>query len=339
MYIALLIYITIIALITSIATKRDEGRKIFVWLSFIAIGLLIGFRSTSVGADTANYYRLYGQIKSINYDSDLEKGYILLVVLFNKITDNPQIVFIFQGLLVAISCSCFVNKNTNKLSESFIAVLAFLAFNLFTFHLSGVRQSIAMSICLFAYEKIKDKKLISFLILVLIATLFHVSAIFFIPAYFIGNIKDGKALIVSVIVTVLGILFLERIMNAFSLLNDRFSKYGIEETDNGYIFFLIIMFITIFDLVFRKSILNNTKTNQVHSKVNYCSAGMWVMRLFTRVIERINFFYLPSTIIVLSNTHGSLKPGSDKKLFIIILSFLLMFLYYYRIHGLVYSFC
>lgn len=329
---------TIVFLLTIGFANQEKGKRAFICLSFLAIGVLIGFRSTEVGSDTANYYNMFSLI---NYteSENIEIGYLFLVKLFNCFTDDPQSIFIFQGILVALSGAYFIIKNTVKIHEAYISILAFLAFNLFSFHLSGVRQSISMCICLFAYEKIKERKCLSFILIVFIASLFHTSALFFLPAYFIAEIKNKNALLCSAIVTICGILFLEKLMEILSSLNDRFSKYGIENTDNGYIFFVTVMAITLFDLFYRKTILTRTSINELHSKINYFSAGMWIMRLFTRTIERISFFYLPSTIIVLSHTYGAMKTKRDRIIYVLLLSILLITLYLYRMSNWKYSFC
>ncbi len=335
-----MVFVTALMLFIGLVDKKNKGMKTFVWLSFIAIGVLIAFRSTEVGADTKNYYSAFREMAQPHYNSEnTEIGYLWLVKILNKITSNAQILFILQGALVTVSAAVFVSKNVSKLYEAYIAVLSFMAFNLFSFHLSGVRQSFAMSICLFSYEFIKKKKLIWFLLLVGLATLFHGTAIFFIPAYFIANAKDKTAKWMSVLVTVLGIFFLEDFMEFFSLLNDRFAKYGIEKTDNGYIFFTVITIITVFELLFRESIMKKTALSEKQTKLNYVAEGMWCMRLFTRVIERISLFYMPSTVIVTAHTYGAMKTNRDKLIFLMVMTALLSALYLYRTNGLVYSFC
>lgn len=337
-YIALPLYITVIAILTAMLSNKEVAKKAFVCASFIIIGIFIAFRDVTVGVDTANYYMLYNQIEILSA-GNIEVGFVWLVRFFNLFSNDPRILFVFQGILVAISYASFFIKNTEKIYEAYVATLAFLAFNLFSFHLSGVRQSIAMCICLFAYKMINRNKLIIFLLIVLLASLFHTSALFFIPAYWVAHAKGHRAAIISTLTTVFGILFLERTVEVFSLLSDRFSKYGIETTDNGYIFATVIALITLFDVYFRVAITNKTKLHSLHSKLNYCNLGMWIMRLFTRVIERVSFFYMPSTIIVIAHTYGSVKTARDRKIYIVIMAFLLIALYIYRMRGQVYLFC
>ncbi len=339
-YIALLIYITLIALFLYKRKEQDKAVKILAFLSFLAIGILVAYRDLSVGSDTENYYRLYHTLNTVLKDtSDIEIGYVYLVRFLNMFSDDPQTLFKFQGILVGISHYYFIAKNTKTVRDAYTGILAFLAFNLFSFHLSGVRQSIAMCICLYAYEAIKKKKIIRFLLLVYIATLFHASAMFFIPAYFVAHMKDNNAQIFSIIFTFFGIFFMEKIMAFFSLINDRFAKYGVEDANNGYIFFAVVTVILIFDIVFRKTIEKKGEHDPVQSKINYISTGMWLMRLFTRVVERISLFYMPATMLTLVHTSASAQGEDDKQIYTIILSALLIILFLYRIRTIPYSFC
>ena len=55
------------------------------------------------------------------------------------------------------------------------------------------RQSIAATICLLAYPFLKKRKLLPFVLIVLIAATFHVSAVFLLPFYWVLNWKaDGR---------------------------------------------------------------------------------------------------------------------------------------------------
>ncbi len=339
-FVILVLYVTLLMLIAKQLKRETTGRQIFVILAFVAVGILICFRDLRVGADTGTYYRMYISLgTNIATKEDLELGFVWLVKLLYKISAEPQTLFITQGILVAVSCSYFINKNTETVIEAYIAVLAFLAFNLFSFHLSGVRQSFAMSICLFAYGYIKRHKFWRFLLLTGLASLFHSSAIFFVLAYWIANTSEMRARIWSMVGSIASILFLEWFMAMFSLFNDRFSKYGVEATDNGYIFFAVVTIITVFDLVYRTAIVQNTALDTAHCRLNYINVGMWIMRLFTRVIERISFFFLPSTMIVLAHTPGAFTTSKNKRIYTAILSLLLIILFLYRMKNWTYGFC
>ena len=64
-----------------------------------------------------------------------------------------------------------------------MSVLLFYLLMLFDFFLSGMRQMLAIAILLFAYDKLREKKPIPFLLLVLLAVTVHSSAVLFLLLY------------------------------------------------------------------------------------------------------------------------------------------------------------
>ncbi len=339
-FLLLLVYISVIAYIFSNIKPVEKAKKQFVALAFIAIGIIVAFRGLSVGADTQNYARLYTELYyGIFKHYDAEPGFVYLVKFLNIFSRDARLLFIVQGALVTFSYSYFIIKNTENVQQAYIAVLSYLAFNLFSFNISGVRQSIAMCICLLAFEMIKRKKIVWFFLLVLLATQFHTSAWLFLPAYFLYNLKEWMSLSITAVVGILGLFSMNFMMDAVNLiLDDRFSQYGIEETGNGFIFVAVMTVILAFYLIFKKPLTKENENLFNHGKVNYFCYALWLIRLVTRVIERVTFFYLPSTMIVLAQTPRAIKNKDNKTLYTAALCIFLMALFLYRIRGYHYVF-
>ena len=70
-----------------------------------------------------------------------------------------------------------------------LSVFLFFTNGFFTFALSGIRQSIAIIILLVSYDYLRVNKFVKFLFIVVLASLFHSSAILFLFAYPICNLK------------------------------------------------------------------------------------------------------------------------------------------------------
>ena len=85
----------------------------------------------------------------------------------------------------------------------------------FLLNFSGLRQAIAMGITALSFNFIKEKKPVQFILLVILASLFHKSAIVFLAMYPIYNIKlDKFGKVMSIVV--LGIVYFARV-NIFNL--------------------------------------------------------------------------------------------------------------------------
>lgn len=93
------------------------------------------------------------------------------------------------ALFVMIAVAQFVQRYSPSPVQSFLYYFGLL---FYTMMFNTLKQSIAMAIVLFAFNAIVDRKLIRFLLLVWVASLFHFPALVFLPAYWIANMRLDK---------------------------------------------------------------------------------------------------------------------------------------------------
>lgn len=175
--------------------KNYKSSKHYLFLTFAIIGILIMFRSVTVGNDTDVYTYLFKTIastKDINLyikNSRFESGYIYLNWFLSKISDNPQILFIVTGFFTALSFKRFIYQYSEM---PWMSVLMYMTLQFYDLSLTGVRQIIAIAILLYSYDFIVKRKPIIFTILVLLATTIHTSAILFLILYPLASRKQTK---------------------------------------------------------------------------------------------------------------------------------------------------
>lgn len=103
-----------------------------------------------------------------------------------------------------------------------------------------VRTNIAYAICLLSLRWIEEKKLVRFLLMVALATMFHFTAIIFIPAYFIYHKKlnTKRWLEAMGIVIVLCIIGVDHLIPLVGLLGGRYAEklnsYNVNVGTSGY---------------------------------------------------------------------------------------------------------
>lgn len=320
--------------------KVKNKRLLYICVSMLLIGFLLAFKSTHVGADTPTYIKMYS-LFGISFSSaikiySIEYGFAYLLKFLNYISNNVRLLFIIEAVLVGISYGyLFYKKSSNLL----ITILAYLSFGFFAFQLTGIRQSISLAITLFSFEYIEKRKFLNFLCIIVFASLFHASALFFIPAYFVGQMNNSSRsrniiLLIGILITINLDFFTSIAINT----SERYANYGIESTGNGLIFFLVILVITIYLEIYKKKILKIKPEYKVYYNINYISCILWLERLITRTAERVSFYYLPATIICLSAIALSTKDKENANFIQIIVVILLFVLFIYRIRGLEYSF-
>lgn len=338
-YVFLVIFAVLLQFILGKLGKKGNERLLLIIL-FMIIASIIGLRSSSVGADTQNYLDMYKKLRLMSINEiinkeEIEIGYIWLVKILNKISPNAQLLLIVQGIIVSMSYAKFFIKNTKNTLMSFFG---YLAFGIFAFQLTGIRQSIAMSICILGIEFIKSKKVLNFILIILLASLFHTSALYFIIAYPIGNMKVTKKNTINLfIIGIIATIFIEPLIKILGSISERYANYGIEGTGTSIIFLIIILTITVFIEKYKYKMIEYQSYNAIFIQLNYISCILWIMRLITRVVERPSLYFMPATIIAMCNTFSVIKDRKFSTFIYCIALTSIVILFLYKMMAIPYS--
>ena len=155
--------------------------KILLILFAVALMLVEGFRYGY--QDTVNYKGIYRDLSDsleIALNIDLEPGYVYLMWLLRKISVHPQFIILVTSMFIVFADFRFLSKYSYNLV--FSLYLYFLSS--FTGNMNGVRQLLAASILTFAFPFAVEKKTFRYLLVILLASTIHKSAILMIPLYF-----------------------------------------------------------------------------------------------------------------------------------------------------------
>jgi hypothetical protein len=209
-YFILLLIWLILYLFQDFITKnlRLNGKL----LSAIYMGgllfLLMGLRSSSVGADTKHYLFLYNYHV---YPLDLsifslpEWLFFVFTSILKFLSFSDQEYLMVYGFIVSASFTRFFYKYSTNI---FLSMFLHVTFGLFAMSMSGMRQTLAICIVLFAFDFMVRNKLIPFVICVMAAFYCHNSAIVFLPVYFLRNLKITQARAVVLLCFVSSFVFL-----------------------------------------------------------------------------------------------------------------------------------
>ena len=154
-----------------------KQNNIAIHLFFLIFFLILIFRDTSIGRDLHAYESLFEQYSRMdfktlfNIDGDLL--YAILNWIIGKTTDNYRVLIVTAAAmtLYPIYKQYIVDRR-----HAFMKIVLFMNMSTFIMFFSGLRQSIAIAIGMIAYEFVKNKKIIPYIITVLIAIGFHHSA-------------------------------------------------------------------------------------------------------------------------------------------------------------------
>lgn len=192
-------YVFVIALMTGwyyfCQQFGDKQVKCFLVGTAVIMTLFYGLRGQGVGSDTYPYFVMFQQDGAQSFSNLWDymwemksPAYVLSEWLFYRILPFPQLWLVATSAFFFFPFSKFVERNSMDPYFSY-----FIFFTIFgTFQMTGIRQSCAMAVLMMAFEQMKKKKLIKYLLLVGLAYLFHKSAIVFLPFYFIGKRRITK---------------------------------------------------------------------------------------------------------------------------------------------------
>lgn len=311
----------------------DRSNNNVLLISCFAIYLLMMLKAPLIG-DYSRY--AYNFLDSANktiefyWERNLDPGFYILTKIIGEI--NYSTVFYFAVTSAIICCSLFFFIKRYASNKRY-AIYFYFTIGIFAFSMSGLRQTLAMSICLFAYEAARRQKIIPFLLLVGAAYLQHKSALFFLPVFFVKWVP-WKAKYHLVVLGIYGVL-LVYFQDIYELITNWMDyDYGIESTGNGGIFLIILLIIGFLGIVYRKKLIEADEDNLFFLNMHFIVIMLWIIRMFTRTAERPTFYYMYGSVILLDRIL-SLKMEGDReerarKILILSSIVLFGFLFLYR---------
>lgn len=174
----LLVYILLIFYIGSFFIIHDylpsNISKKYCIITYIVLSIVAGLRY-NVGTDFSLYQNIYNDSLLISYSADfIEIGYLYLNKFFRVLGFDYQIFLLFLALLINyLFFKGFYILTSKNISSIFYYVTTGIYFNTFNI----MRQSVVLPLSLFVIYYVKNKKYIFALIIILVGSLFHRSAL------------------------------------------------------------------------------------------------------------------------------------------------------------------
>lgn len=309
--------------------RSNNRDSIFLVITFTIFAILVGLRSVTVGNDTASYTILFNEISSTQIlllETRFEKGFIYLNKILSFIWDDPQILFIVASVIIMFSFAVFIKRYSDNI---WLSVLIFFTFGYYSGSNNTIRQFIALSIVLWAYDYILKKKLLKFVVLIMIASQFHITAITFILAYPLANLKlSKKNIILFISIAAIGYGAFNILLNIALKIFPQYSYYVGSEYMTGGIRLASVMnflVLAIIGVLFWGSSIRKYKFTKKGNITYNASVDIWGIYLIISIlltfisfkfnlIERFAEYFTVSVIITLPNIVSRIKNKTLKVL-------------------------
>lgn len=325
--------------------RKSSGKKIYIIIIGIIFVLMASLRSTEVGIDTNMYHTLFLYAKSMNSLStafsswqlgSVEPGFIILLYYSSHYL-NWQIMLTILAIISIVPVLYVIYKYS---SDYWMSLFLYIAFGYFSFSMNGIRQAVAIGICMIAYCFSRKKKLFPFLICIAIAMTFHRSAILFLPVYWLGKLRIERKIYQILYFVVLAFMFVLR-TPIYNFIN-QFSRQSFSVNDNagGVRMFLFMVASIIAMYIFGNNFIQKNKKNEnlvIENRAIYCmytlASLMWPVASLNGELFRSYYYFHIFIILCFPNF---LQTLNKKNRFFFGLIFILIGCYnlqFYIING------
>lgn len=307
----------------SIATKNNSRNII----ATAAVFLVIGLRDITVGADTQLYKILYES----GYDwGEKEIGYTYLT----RFCNNSGISFNQFLIIIAFFCAVCFYVFVSKYSDDYVySLIVFVGLGNFSMFMTGLRQTIAISIVTLALFAMMKSKWYLFIPLVLLASTFHYSALIVLPVYLLKFIKFNRKSILVIAVLSWGtlIVFRDVVFNTFSkYLPEKYADSLIESAGK-YKNNILVIAIEVCIFAFCWFCFNGEKGSKNHSKnvwdtlmlLHIIAVCFLLQSQSSLQIGRIMYYFDVAKIVLIPNATTRMNDKDEIVVKLIILALII----------------
>lgn len=258
----------------NLSIQEDENRNLsssFV-LATLALFCFTAFRY-DVGWDYMAYYNTIEYNAITNIISNGEYFNISLIEISRTL--NQTNLYFFVNALILFYMIVKTIKNYSK--DAWLSLIFFIGYPLFYLNsLSVIRLFSALAISFYGFKYIREHKFFRYVITILIASMFHKSAIISIIFYFLKDIKfkTYKLVLILIMLPVISTL----INNVVVMFFPRYAGYTEFTTgQEGTKAIVVFLAIGVISLLLRKKITKNDYTANIYYNLFYVGLCIYLM--------------------------------------------------------------
>lgn len=276
----LIIFAVFCITLYAIFDKKTNKIQIIDIIMMTILVIISGIRC-NFGSDSYNYYIQYNSVCNIykNFmdvlNSSYQSGFISLCFVIHKLTQFKFAIFWAVALITYPTMIIYMRKKTQKPS---IAFAMYILMGFFVISNNILKQNIAMLLLIIAYYNfLKKKKYIGYILITIIASRFHITAIIAGILIFIGTkiaptYKNLKICIVlGIIISILYNIVIPIILLNVPVLSKYLVYLDIERSLNTIIRGIMnsISYIIMYTILTYILLKNKDKIKEISPKDNF----------------------------------------------------------------------
>lgn len=329
-------------------TNKSVGA---ILLAALPILVILGLKDVSVGSDTISYYTRYDNADDMLTlaSTRSEMGFNLFNLFLKEIVHLPwQGYLILVSSLVCLGNLLFIVKYSDDI---YYSLFVYITIGLFTMNMSGIRQSLSVSICMIVLfildyrDNIRNVKnarnkrlwfLIVSVVLLIISVTIHNSSIIFFIIFFIRKLRLTRSQVFFLLLFAIASYFYKDLLTSLipSMEGTRYSELEFEE-DYGINPLVILITIAI-PMAAAKYI-----PTEIDGKYSRTITLMFIFAALTilfkilsinqNLLGRMSFYFLNCYLILIPTTLYSIIK--NRSLFYFIVTILCVIVFYMGTNG------
>lgn len=302
-----------------------------VYIPMIILLMLPAFLLAALRSDVGTDYTVYltKQIPEVlnGWNGEVEPLYRLIIKI-SGFMNNLQLIFGITHFIILLFIILAIKE---KHESFFLSIVVLFGTGFFNYSLNIMRQSIAMAIFVYAIQFIDNNKK-KYVILIILAALFHKSALLYL---FIPFIKDISIRFIPAIVSlVVTLLIRNPIRSLLMWLTAKMGLYNqyfgsiIDLQKTGWVFLVINSLILITMLIASTlNHLNHNKLAQRYIFFQYITTFVTVLSSILPNYERLMYMFMIVQIISIPFFYRTMKFKYKLILFLVVSSLYITLFY------------
>lgn len=245
---------TNISLITRNKRQEIHWENVAIPVFFTLFCFLLAVRAETIGRDLGNYKYIFSSTGALPYSALFSRFQEWLFrvycwVIYNYISRDYQVFLAITAVLSILPIGYIYGQDKKY---GYMKIAIFVNMSTFIIYFSGIRQGLAMSLGLLAYDAVKNKRRILFLLFTFLAFSMHHTGFIILLMYPIYHMRFKRRDLLWIIPAIAVVVFFNRqIFNFLSVFaSDMSEKYGAVATSTGAIgSFILFSLLAVFTFV------------------------------------------------------------------------------------------
>lgn len=325
----LLYFLFLLVLAVIVHQRRDNAvlcrnLKIVGLTSFVLFFGMRGF----IWHDWSIYYEMFqdsmwSDFLEYDYFQHREPGWMVFQLCCKSLIDSYQFMVFVHTLITSWLLVRFFRRYTDNW---LLGLAVYVVFQGFVISINLLRNSMALFLFLNAIQYIEERRLLKYVGIVLLASMFHMTALLYLPLYFVLRIRVNRWVFLAIILLSHALLFVsfspimavaERLVGDNEILAYKLGSYGDMGKRAGSRFVLLHRLITcLLVFCYYNKLRTLFKSGQLFINAFICYiAGMYLTCEFTEVSNRIGIIFIFSFWVLWIYLFRCFTYSSNRRLY------------------------